>query len=78
MKNVVYTNTGDTGVQLLERIQDAANEIRTTVGVFGRVPASFQHHADASVHGHGGHFEHLLTQVLRSKKILLQSSISHV
>jgi hypothetical protein len=37
MKNAVCTSTVDTTQQLWQRIQDAANEIRTIPGVFERV-----------------------------------------
>jgi hypothetical protein len=60
MKNAVYANTVDTREQLWQRIQDAANELCTTPGVFESVGASLRH-ADAHVHAHGGHFEHCVT-----------------
>jgi hypothetical protein len=58
-QNAVYANTVDTREQLWQRIQDAVNEIRTTHGAFERVRAPSRHCADACVHAHGGHFEHL-------------------
>jgi hypothetical protein len=47
MKNVVYANTVNTREQLCQRMQDAANGICTTPGVFERVRASFGHRDDA-------------------------------
>jgi hypothetical protein len=60
MKNVVYVNTVDTRQKLWQSIQDAANEICTTSGVFKHVQDSFWHRADTCVHAHCRHFEHLL------------------
>jgi hypothetical protein len=59
MKNVAYANTVDTRDQPWQRIQDAANKIRTTPGVLEHVRASVRHRADTCVHTHGWHFEHL-------------------
>jgi RecJ-like exonuclease len=60
MNNVVHTNICGTREKLWQRIQNAANKIRTTPGVFERLRVSFRHHSDACVHAHGANFEHLL------------------
>jgi hypothetical protein len=63
VKNAVYAKNFDTRQQLWQCIQDAANEISHHIWVFKRVRASFRHRADACVHAHGGHSEHLLSYV---------------
>jgi hypothetical protein len=72
MKNAVFANTVDIREKLWQRLQDAANEIRTTVGAFEHVRTSFRDRAEACIHAHGGHFELSLKHVQQINPLLVK------
>ena len=60
LKSQVYATPIDREEDLLTRIQDAANDIRNTPGVFARVRQSMIRRCNLCMEQRGNHFEHLL------------------
>lgn len=60
LKQLVYNVPITTREQLLERIQNAANEIRNDPNVLARVCDSLVRRCHVCIRAEGGHFEHLL------------------
>ena len=60
MKNLVYSTEIQNEDHLLQRIFNAANEIRNFPNIFQRIRENWVKRCHACIDNNGAHFEHLL------------------